>query len=223
MTRTIYISTDIETDGPCPGLHSMLSFASVAYEVVTDNQGRNPTITRGSTFGANLHLLPEANPDPDTMKWWAENPHAYAATRVNLKQPEYAMKRYAEWLEQLGAKPVCVAYPAGFDFTWLYYYLHRFAGRCPFQRSCLDVRSFGAAMLKIPYPEVGKRTMPARWQDASFPHTHKALDDALEQGELFCAMLRESLNSLATPDPVMMRTCCQAADNGRLCSCPSSR
>ena len=27
----IYISTDVETDGPIPGPHSMLSFASAAY------------------------------------------------------------------------------------------------------------------------------------------------------------------------------------------------
>jgi hypothetical protein len=27
----IYVSTDIEADGPIPGPHSMLSFASVAY------------------------------------------------------------------------------------------------------------------------------------------------------------------------------------------------
>ncbi|MEW6211497.1 MAG: exonuclease, partial [Acidobacteriota bacterium] len=27
----IYVSTDVETDGPIPGPHSMLSFASAAY------------------------------------------------------------------------------------------------------------------------------------------------------------------------------------------------
>ncbi|SEI19125.1 hypothetical protein SAMN05192544_103397 [Paraburkholderia hospita] len=28
----IYVSTDVEVDGPIPGPHSMLSFASAAYE-----------------------------------------------------------------------------------------------------------------------------------------------------------------------------------------------
>jgi len=32
----IYVSTDIETNGPCPGLYSMLSLGSAAF----DEQGR---------------------------------------------------------------------------------------------------------------------------------------------------------------------------------------
>ena len=31
MKDEIYVSTDIEADGPIPGPHSMLSFASAAY------------------------------------------------------------------------------------------------------------------------------------------------------------------------------------------------
>jgi hypothetical protein len=31
MTSEIYVSTDIEADGPIPGPNSMLSFASAAY------------------------------------------------------------------------------------------------------------------------------------------------------------------------------------------------
>jgi hypothetical protein len=30
-TGEVYVSTDVETDGPIPGPHSMLSFASAAY------------------------------------------------------------------------------------------------------------------------------------------------------------------------------------------------
>jgi hypothetical protein len=33
--------------------------------------------------------------------------------------------------------------------------------------------------------------MPKRWFDR-LPHTHQALDDALEQGALFCNMLAEN-------------------------------
>ena len=31
MSQEIYVSTDVEADGPIPGPHSMLSFASAAY------------------------------------------------------------------------------------------------------------------------------------------------------------------------------------------------
>ncbi len=35
MKPEIYISTDVEADGPIPGPHSMLSFASAAYALST--------------------------------------------------------------------------------------------------------------------------------------------------------------------------------------------
>jgi len=48
------------------------------------------------------------------------------------------------------------------------------------------------AMLKSEYRQTVKRNMPKRWFD-SLPHTHVALDDAIEQGALFCNMLTENL------------------------------
>ena len=48
------------------------------------------------------------------------------------------------------------------------------------------------AMLKRGYREATKKNMPARWFD-QLPHTHQALDDAIEQGALFCNMLAEHL------------------------------
>ena len=46
-------------------------------------------------------------------------------------------------------------------------------------------------LLKKPYRESTKRNMPPHWFDAGLPHTHTALDDAIEQGALFCNMLAE--------------------------------
>ena len=45
----IYVSTDVEADGPIPGPNSMLSFGSAAYT------GRKELI---GTFSANLETLP---------------------------------------------------------------------------------------------------------------------------------------------------------------------
>ena len=63
----IYVSTDVETDGPIPGPHSMLSFASAAYRADKKLIG---------TFSANLHLLPGATGHPETMAWWQGQPAA---------------------------------------------------------------------------------------------------------------------------------------------------
>ena len=52
------------------------------------------------------------------------------------------------------------------------------------------MKSFAMALLKCDYREAVKRNMPRYWFDP-LPHTHKALDDAIEQGALFCNMLAD--------------------------------
>jgi DNA polymerase III alpha subunit (gram-positive type) len=108
-----------------------------------------------------------------------------------LESPEQAMARYVSWIKSLAGKPVFVAYPAGFDFLFVYWYLIRFVGDSPFSHSALDMKSFAMAVLKTDYRASTKRNMPKHWFD-KFPHTHVALDDAIEQGALFCNMLKES-------------------------------
>jgi len=178
----IYVSTDVETDGPIPGPHSMLSFASAAYR--TDK-------TLLGTFAANLHLLPGAAGHPKTMEWWRDNQAAFDATRVDLEQPQIAMRRYVDWLKALPGKPVFIAYPAGFDFLFVYWYLIRFVGESPFSFSALDLKTYAMALFNTEYRETVKKNMPKRWFDP-LPHTHVALDDAIEQGALFCNMLAEN-------------------------------
>ena len=182
MAIEVYVSTDVETDGPIPGPHSMLSFASAAY--TADKQ-------LVSTFSANLETLDGAAPDPKTAQWWATQPDAWAACRANLERPEAAMERYVAWIKGLGGKPVFVAYPAGFDFLFVYWYLIRFAGESPFSHSALDMKTYAMAVLGTDYRESTKRNMPKAWFDP-LPHTHVALDDAIEQGALFCNMLAEN-------------------------------
>ena len=181
-SKEIYVSTDVETDGAIPGINSMLSFASAAY--LSDK-------TLISTFTANLETLPEATADADTMAWWQMQPTAWEAARKDLRSPEQVMKDYLAWLKTLPARPVFVGYPATFDFMFVYWYLIRFTGESPFSHSALDIKTYAMALLKTDYRETTKRTMPRRWFD-EFPHTHVALDDAIEQGALFCNMLQEN-------------------------------
>lgn len=177
----IYVSTDVESDGPIPGPHSLLSFGSAAY--LADK-------TLVSTFEANLELLPGASGHPSTMEWWEQQPEAWEACRADTRPPEVVMPEYFAWVKSLPGKPVFVAYPAGFDFMFVYWYLMRFAGESPFSHSALDMKTLAMALLRRPYRESTKRNMPKRWFD-DHPHTHKALDDAIEQGTLFCNMLEE--------------------------------
>src|SRR5690349_19736451 len=104
------------------------------------------------------------------------------------------MTRYRQWLEGLPGRPVFVGYPAAFDFMFVYWYLIRFAGESPFSHSALDIKTYAMALLKTEYRATVKRAMPRRWFDPQ-RHTHVALDDAIEQGALFCNILIEHTRS----------------------------
>ncbi|MBK6518068.1 MAG: exonuclease [Polyangiaceae bacterium] len=182
MADEIYVSTDVEADGPIPGPHSMLSFGSAAYR--SDK-------TLVGTFSRNLETLPDATPDPKTAAWWEGQPEAWAACRKEPCPPADAMRDYAAWLRGLPGKPVFVGYPAAYDFMFVYWYLIRFVGQSPFSHSALDIKTFAMAVMGTEYRGSSKEQMPAEWFDP-VPHTHVALDDAIGQGALFCNMLAAS-------------------------------
>lgn len=180
----IYVSTDIETDGRIPGPNSMLSLGSAAY---TSNKKLL------GTFSANLETLPGAIGDASTMEWWKTQPEAYKACRENLETPKAAMTRYLSWVKNLPGPPVFVGYPAGFDFLFVYWYLIKFVDESPFSFSALDIKSYACAVLKSEYRNTTKRMMPKNWFSKS-KHNHIAVDDAVEQGELFCNILAQNLS-----------------------------
>lgn len=181
MKPEIYISTDIEADGPIPGVYSMLSFASAAY--LADK-------TLVDTFTINLTELPQAKVDPATKAWWSKFPEAWQACRKDCQDPLVGMKSYFDWLKNLPGKPVFVGYPAAYDFMFIYWYLIKFVGESPFSHSALDIKTLAMAKLGTTYRETSKRKMPQHWFD-DLPHTHVALDDAIEQGALFCNILAD--------------------------------
>ncbi len=181
----IYVSTDIEADGPIPGINSMLSFGSAAFRLDGDNQ-----LQLIDTFAANLETADGATADEKTMAWWQQQPDAWASCRKNTVAPASAMAAYVHWLENLPGKPVMVGYPVAFDFMFIHWYLIRYVGRSPFSHSALDIKTLAMCALKKPYRQSTKRNMPKRWFSKQ-AHTHQALDDALEQGYLFGAIMHE--------------------------------
>jgi hypothetical protein len=181
MKTEIYVSTDVEADGPVPGPYSMLSFASAAF--LLDK-------TLVDTFSANLDTLPGASAHPSTMEFWRKNPQAWAAARENCQPPNKAMHAYVQWLKALPGKPVFVGYPASYDFMFVYWYLIQFAGESPFSHSALDIKTLAMLLLNSDYRAATKRNMPKHWFEGP-AHGHVALGDAIEQGLLFCNMLAE--------------------------------
>lgn len=182
MSKEFYISTDIEADGPIPGKYSMLSFGSAAF---------NSEGVLVDTFTLNLNKLDGAVEDPNTMAWWNQtrNKHAYQMTRVNPTDPKYGMEQYVAWLKKY-TPCVFVGYPSGFDFTFIYWYLINFTGESPFSFSAIDMKSFAMAKLGTPFKATTKNKFPKHWINVPQKHTHIALDDAIEQGQIFINMLK---------------------------------
>jgi len=183
----IYISVDVETDGPIPGANSMLSLGAVAFAPSREQLG---------SFSINLVELSGAAPDPKTAEWWATQLEAWKAARTDPQPPLPAMRRFAQWVKAMceiagpGVKPVFVGYPAGFDFLFVYWYLIKLTGESPFSFSALDIKTYAAAVLGCEFREVNKQRLK-RFREPNLPHTHVAIDDALEQGYLFLNLKAE--------------------------------
>jgi hypothetical protein len=179
----LYVSADIETDGPIPGEFSMLSFAlclasrydGTALEVFEPDPA--------TTFYVEL------KPISDRFEQDALEVHGLDrdALAVRGTDPEAAMRAASEWItaHSDGARPVLVAYPVAFDWAWLYWYFLRFTGESPFGvSSCLDIRTLYQARALTPFDLSSQRSMPPELLPRR-PHTHNAADDAQEQAELF--------------------------------------
>jgi len=179
--KETYISIDIEADGPAPSLFSMLSLGAAAFK-------QNELV---GTFSANLEVLPGASEDPDTMKWWKTKPEAWEACRKDLQSPKEAMEQFKEWMYSYGNKPVLVAWPCGFDFTFLYWYMTKFLGKSP-MFSCLDMRSFAMAKLGTGYRDCNKSRLPSAWMSHKNKMPHIAVEDAVFQGKMFMNMMKDT-------------------------------
>ena len=186
----IYFSTDVETDGPIPGPNSMLSLGSAAFS----SSGKLL-----ATFSVNLETLPGAEPDPSTQAWWEAHPEAYRASRERTLPPDQAILAFSQWVTATVSSytqatvrkvsPVFVGFPAGFDFLFVYWYLIKFTGQSPFSFSALDGKTYAMALLKKGYRQSTKRNYPKEWFPLKDKHTHIAVEDAIEQGRIFCNML----------------------------------
>lgn len=191
----LYISADVETDGPMPGPYSLLSFG---LSVVGKYDGHQ----FDSWQGQDRTFYRELKPISDDFQ-----PEALEVNGLDRKKlkaegsdPARAMAEAAEWVKEMcpECRPVLVAYPVAFDWAFLYWYFERFApGGSPFgHSSCLDIRTLYQAVAGTVFDQSGKTAMPDFLQPSS-PHTHNALDDAIEQGELFSNLLAWSMRRRA--------------------------
>ena len=178
-----YFSADVETDGPIPGPFSMLSFALVFAGTFDGTSFRRPE-------NYDRRMYKELKPISENFEPEALQVNGLDRRRLCLEgeAPERAMTEACTWVDKTAgsARPVLVAYPLSFDWTWLYWYFVRFSARgSPFDYSrCFDIKTAIAVKAAIPISEAGRsRIYP--FLRPRHPHTHHATDDAIAQAEIF--------------------------------------
>lgn len=172
--KEIYISVDVEASGPIPGEFSMLSLGACVAGNTRD------------TFYAELKPLND-NFDKRALE---VSGLSMSELKVKGEKPAEAMGRFEKWIKEMSGdnKPVFVAFNATFDWSFSHWYFVRFLGRDPFGISGLDIKAYYMGMKKTQWRETAKKQVRAKFPSKQ-RHTHNALDDAIEQAEIFEKML----------------------------------
>ncbi|TAX90250.1 3'-5' exonuclease [Rhizobium leguminosarum] len=179
----VFFSADVETDGAIPGPYSMLSFALVYAGTYDGNTFSRPH-EYVRTFYRELKPISE-DFDPEAL---AINGLDRVQLTLDGASPDHAMDDAFDWIQQFSGagKPVLVAYPLSFDWTWLYWYFIRYSKRgSPFGHSrCFDLKTAVAIKTGRTISSSSRAKLPVRFA-SDRPHTHHAVDDAIEQAEIF--------------------------------------
>lgn len=149
---------DVEADGPCPGLYSMISLGAVK---VIDNN-----------FDTNFY----AELQPISEQW---DPVAISIGKFTREQtlqfedPFTVMERFAWWVKKTSTGfPVFVSDNPAFDWQFVNYYFHKYLGENPFGHSARRIGDFYAGLQQNWF-------VASKWGHlCKFRHTHNALDDA---------------------------------------------
>lgn len=168
----VFISVDVETDGPIPGDYSLQSIGAVLVD------------SPAESFYVELK--------PISDRFVAEALEVTGLDRARLAregvEPAEAMRRFDAWVRAAvgrGGRAVFVAFNATFDWSFVHWYFVHFLGQSPFGIAGLDVKAYYMGALgKRRWAETTKRHLEARFH-SELPHTHNALDDAREQADVF--------------------------------------
>ena len=158
---------DVEATGPCPGLYSMTELGAV---VVEEPLAR--------TFYAKLRPIEGTALDKDATRVMGYDP----ATFSDWPDPQGEMRRFGEWLDGLGKRPMFVSDNPGFDFQFVNYYFWKFCGRNPFGHSSTNLGSLYKGAAGDMYQSFKHLRVT--------PHTHNPVDDAMGNAEAMIAIAK---------------------------------
>jgi DNA polymerase III epsilon subunit-like protein len=173
-----YISVDIETSGPYPAQYSLLSI------------GACTLLEPRQTFYAELQP-DNTGVDPQALAISGLEPPQLAETGL---APKVAMARFESWVKNAipqGIQPVFLAFNAPFDWMFISDYFYRYLGVQPFGHTALDIKAYYMGMFGVSWPETSMKYISQKYLDDRYL-SHNALQDAIDQADIFVKMLAES-------------------------------
>lgn len=174
----VYISVDVETGGPVPGAHSLLSLGAC---VVADLE---------ETFYAELKPVPGTASLPEAVGVTGLDPGALA---VSGTDPNQAAADFATWVggHAADARPIFVAFNAPFDWPFVVRLFFEAGVENPFGHTALDVKAYYMALSGSTWDGTRSSQLPDEY--ALRPdREHHALSDAVAQARSFGKMLRDA-------------------------------
>ncbi|MTW10179.1 3'-5' exonuclease [Pseudoduganella eburnea] len=171
VRNEVFISVDIETSGPIPGVYSMLSIGACLVD-------RPETI-----FECTLKPL-NRNADLEAL---AVTGFSLADLELSGAEPRQAMTEFDMWIKAArgeGGTAVFVGLNAPFDWSFINYYFHNFYGENPFGFTALDIKAYYMGVTGSSWTETRSSVMASRLGPAHKAN-HNAVQDAVYQAELF--------------------------------------
>lgn len=165
-----FISVDVETAGPIPSEYSLLSIGAC---LVEDDKQVFECLLKPITRHADPKALEVCGLSLDTLE------------RDGLL-PSEAMSSFANWVAKVanGRSPVFVGLNAGFDWSFVNYYFHRYHSENPFGFAPLDIKALFMGATGCTWRETRSSNM-MKVLNPKLASNHNALDDARAQAEIF--------------------------------------
>ncbi|MBX3092991.1 MAG: 3'-5' exonuclease [Cryobacterium sp.] len=174
----VWISVDVETSGPAPSIHSLLSIGAC----LVDEPDKTFYI--------------ELKPTTDVAVESALKVSGFTLEHLSATgaEPAEAMERFEQWLTAAvppGHVPVFAGFNAPFDWMFVADWFERFLGRNPFGHSAIDIKSYYLGFAGRTWAETSMANVSLLYLEGR-DLAHNALEDAIDQAELFRAMIADS-------------------------------
>lgn len=162
-----WIMVDVEADGSCPFIYSMIQIGAVVVDDALDKKFYGTLFPIGKSYNAGaLNSIGVSR--QETLRY---NP------------ADETMGQFQRWVKQVGGKrPMFISDNNGFDWQFVNYYFHFYFGSNPFGHSSANLGSLYKGFVKDNFKSFRHLRKTK--------HTHNALEDAIGNAEAMLEMQR---------------------------------